>query len=56
MENFSKRTTVIIAVCFALFAVGWNYGWQKVAELSYPPVHCSFHLQNVICEPVSKAS
>ena len=34
MENFSKRTTAIISVCFVFFGVGWGYGWQKVGEAS----------------------
>jgi hypothetical protein len=54
MENFSLRTTGIIAVCFALMVVGWSFGWQKVAEASYQPVHCDCHLGKMICTPVGK--
>jgi len=55
MENFSKRTTAIILVCFVLFGLGWGYGWQKVGEASAASaVRCDFHLQHVICGPVAK--
>ena len=56
MENFSRRTTAVIVVCFALFAISWNYVWQKVEEVSYPPVYCSFQFQNVTCTPIGKIS
>jgi hypothetical protein len=56
MENFSKRTTAILAGCFLLLAVVWGLGWQKVAEASSPPVHCDFHLQHMTCSPVGKAA
>ena len=56
MENLSKRTTAIIAVCFLLLAIGWGLGWQKVAEESCPPVHCDFHFQHITCAPVEKAA
>ncbi len=56
MENFSKRTTAIIMVCFLLFGLGWGYGWQMVAEGSCPAVHCDYHSQHMICTPVGKAA
>ena len=56
MENLSKRTTVIIAVCFLLFALGWGYGWQKVAEESNPVVHCDYHFPHMTCTPAGKAT
>jgi len=56
MENLSKRTTAIIGVCLLLFAVGWGLGWQKVAEVSYPPVHCDYHDQHMTCTPIGKAA
>jgi hypothetical protein len=56
MENLSKRTTAIVAVCFLLFALGWGYGWQKVAQVSNPPVHCDYHFQHITCTPVGKAA
>jgi hypothetical protein len=55
MENLSKRTTAIVAVCFLLFAVGWEVVWQKAAEESYPPVHCDYNFQHMTCTPVGKA-
>lgn len=55
MENFSKRTTAIILVCFVLFGLGWGYGWQKIGEGSGTAVHCAFHSQHLTCTPVGKA-
>jgi hypothetical protein len=55
MENFSKRTTAIILVCFVLFGLGWGYGWQKIGEANGTAVHCDFHSQHVTCTPVGKA-
>jgi len=54
MENFSKRTTAILAVCFALLVLGWNFGWQRVAEDSYQTVHCDYHSQKMTCMPVGR--
>jgi hypothetical protein len=56
MENLSKRTTAIIAVCFLLFAAVWELGWQKVVEESYPPVHCDYHFQHLTCTAMGKAA
>jgi hypothetical protein len=56
MENLSKRTTAIIALCLLLLSVGWGFGWEKVAEESYPPIHCDFHYQHMTCAPVGKAA
>jgi hypothetical protein len=56
MENLSKRTTAIIAVCLLLFAVGWELGAQKVAEESYQPVQCEIHSQHMTCTSVGKAA
>ena len=55
MENFSKRTTAIIAVCFALMVLGWNYGWLRMAQEDYQPVHCDCHSQKMTCTPIGKA-
>jgi hypothetical protein len=49
MENFSKRTTAIIAGCLLLFAVGWGVGWEKVAQQSCQPVHCDFSSRPAVC-------
>jgi predicted negative regulator of RcsB-dependent stress response len=55
MENFSKRTTAIIAVCFVLAMLGWNFGWQIVAEVSFPAVHCDYHFQKMTCSQADGA-
>jgi hypothetical protein len=47
MENFSKRTTAIIIVCFLLFALGWGFVWQKAGD--NPVVHCDYHFPNMTC-------
>lgn len=46
MENFSKRTTTIISVCFVLFGVGWGYGWQKVGEASVTAARAAASISN----------
>lgn len=50
MENFSKRTTAILIICFLLFGLGWGYGWEKVAQ-STPAMQCSVQYHNVTCAP-----
>jgi hypothetical protein len=55
MENFSKRTTAIILVCFVLFGLGWGYGWQKVGAANATAVRCDLHSQHMTCTPVGKA-
>lgn len=47
MENFSKRTTAIIIVCFLLFAFGWGVVWQKAGD--NPVVHCDYHFAHMTC-------
>lgn len=56
MENFSKRTTAILFVCFILFGLAQGYVWQKVAEESSPAMRCDVQFHNVTCVPVGKAA
>jgi len=57
MENFSKRTTGIISVGFLLFALFWGFGWDTVAQMSTPAVHCTctYNAQHLVCTPAGKA-
>jgi hypothetical protein len=56
MENFSTRTTAIIAGCLLLFAVGWGFVWQTVADDGWQRVHCDFSSRPFVCTPVGKGA
>ena len=52
MENFSKRTTAMLAAAFVLAVLGWGFTLEIMGQPTAPAVHCDHHL---VFTPVGKA-
>ena len=44
MENFSKRTTAMLAAAFLLAVLGWGFTIEVMGKPAAPAVHCDHHL------------
>jgi hypothetical protein len=52
MENFGRRTTLILAAVFLTAMLGWAFSLEKMADTA--PVHCDCHFPTITCAPASK--